>query len=119
MARLVCLHTARGVTFRRTRIISEPVSGYVRYEHYITDALNIAGGEDIRWLPRRRAGGLLVPANDFWVLDRKLVRFGYFAGAGEFLEHELTDDPGVVRTCAEAFEAVWELATPHTDYRPT
>lgn len=116
---LVRFHTARGVRFRRARIISEPVSDYVRYEHYITHASNISGGEDIRWLPRRRAGGLLVPANDFWVLDRKLVRFGYFAGDGEFLEHELTDDPGVVRTCAEAFEAVWELATPHADYRPT
>lgn len=115
---LVRRHTARGVRFRRARIISEPVSDYIRYEHHITGTSNIAGGEDIRWLPRRRAGGLLVPANDFWVLDGEVVRFGYFAGNGEFLAHELTDDPGIASTCARAFEAVWELATPHADYRP-
>jgi hypothetical protein len=47
------------------------------------------------------------------------VRFGYFAGDGTYLEDELTDEPEVLRTCAEAFEAVWELAIPHAEYRPT
>jgi hypothetical protein len=106
------------VRFRRVRVVSEPLSDYIRYEHYITEASNIAGGEDVRWLPRRKAGGLLLPANDFWVLDDRLVRFGYFAGNGEFLEHELTDDETVVSACARAFEAAWRLATPHADYRP-
>lgn len=115
---LVRFHTARGVRFRRARIVSEPLSDYIRYEHYITDESNAAAGEEIRWLPRMKAGGLLVPANDFWVLDGRLVRFGYFAGDGEFLEHELTDDPETARTCAEAFERVWEVSTPHADYRP-
>jgi uncharacterized protein DUF6879 len=115
---LVRLHTARGVRFRRARIVSEPLSDYIRYEHYITDESNVAAGEEIRWLPRHSAGGLLVPVNDFWVLDGHLVRFGYFAGDGEFLEHELTDDPEIARTCSEAFECAWGLAIPHADYRP-
>ena len=115
---LVRFQTARGVRFRRARIVSEPLSDYIRYEHYITDASNVAAGEEIRWLPRRKAGGLLVPVNDFWVLDGRLVRLGYFAGDGEFVEHELTDDPKIARTCTEAFERVWELAIPHADYRP-
>jgi hypothetical protein len=51
------------------------------------------------------------------VLDNRLVRFGYFAGDGEFLEHELTDDPEIVRICGEAFERVWEIGVPHADYR--
>jgi hypothetical protein len=114
---LVRFHTARGVSFRRARIVSEPLSDYIRYEHYITDASNVAAGEEIRWLPRQNARGLLVPVNDFWVLDNRLVRFGYFAGDGEFLEHELTDDPEIVRTCGEAFECVWEVGVPHADYR--
>ena len=104
--------------FRRARIVSEPWSDYIRYEHCITDASNVAAGEEIRWLPRHEARGLLVPANDVWVLDDRLVRLGYFAGDGEFVEHELTDDPRIARTCAEAFERVWELGTPHADYRP-
>jgi hypothetical protein len=34
------------------------------------------------------------------------------------LGDELTDEPEVAQTCAEAFEAVWEIAIPHADYRP-
>jgi hypothetical protein len=115
---LVREHTARGVRFRRARIVSEPASDYIRFEHEATAGLNVAAGEEVRWLPRRRARGLLAPVNDYWVFDGRLVRFGYFAGDGRYLDDELTDDPATARTCAEAFERVWELAIPHADYRP-
>jgi hypothetical protein len=51
----------RGVIIRRARIVSEPVSEYIRFEHDITFT-NVEAGEDIRWLPRRRASDLLLPA---------------------------------------------------------
>ena len=28
---------------------------YIRFEHAITDEMNVSAGEDVRWLPRRRA----------------------------------------------------------------
>ncbi|WP_300613984.1 DUF6879 family protein [Trebonia sp.] len=115
---LVRAHAARGIGFRRARVVSEPLAPFIRYEHEMTSGTNIAAGEDVRWLPRRLARELLIPANDFWVLDSRLIRFGYFAGDGTFLEHELSEDPGVVSACAEAFDAVWERAIPHTDYKP-
>jgi hypothetical protein len=111
-------HTARGVLFRRARIVSEPLSDYIRFEHEATAGLNVAAGEEVRWLPRRLGAGLCIPVNDYWVFDDRLVRFGYFAGDGTYLDDELTDEPEVVRTCAEAFEAVWGRAIPHADYRP-
>jgi hypothetical protein len=114
---LVREHTARGVSFRRARVVSEPLADYIRFE-YDSTMVNIDAGEQVRWLPRKSAPSLLVPLADYWVLDDCLVRFGYFAGDGFFLGHELTDDPEVVRTCSAAFEAVWELAIPHSDYRP-
>jgi hypothetical protein len=40
---------ARGVTIRRIRVVSEPLSDYLRWEHACT-AVNIEAGEDIRWL---------------------------------------------------------------------
>ena len=98
--------------------MSEPIAPFIRYEYDITDGTNIAAGEEVRWLPRRRASDLALPGNDFWLLDDRLIRFGYFAGDGEFLEHELVDDPAVVKLCSSAFEAVWERAVPHADYRP-
>jgi hypothetical protein len=114
---LVRTSTARGVSFRRARIVSEPLSDYIRFEHAIT-ASNIAAGEQVRWLSRKRARGLIVPVNDYWVFDDRLVRFGYFAGDGTYLDDELTDAQAIVKACADAFEAVWELAIPHADYRP-
>ena len=116
---LVCAHASRGIAFRRGRVVSEPLADFIRFEYDITDGLNIAAGEQVRWLPRRRASDLCLPGNDFWVFDDRLVRFGHFAGDGEFLDHELSDDPAVVKMCASAFEAVWERAVPHAEYRPT
>jgi Family of unknown function (DUF6879) len=115
---LVRTLTVRGIVFRRARVVSEPLSDFVRFEYDITAGLNIAAGEQVRWLPRRRASGLCLPGNDFWVLDDRLVRFGHFAGNGDFLDEEISEDLSLVRLCASAFESVWEQATDHADYRP-
>jgi hypothetical protein len=109
----------RGVGVRRARIISEPISDYVRYEYDVTDGLNIAAGEQVRWLPRRVATGLALPGNDFWLFDESRLLVNHFNGEGESTGHELVDDPDVVKLCATSFEAVWEHAVPHADYRPT
>jgi hypothetical protein len=114
---LVREHTARSVSFRRARIVSEPLADYIRFE-YESTAFNIDAGEQVRWLPRHAAPGLLIPLADCWILDDKLVRFGFFAGDGAFLGHELTDDPEVVATCVNAFVQVWERSIPHDEYRP-
>lgn len=57
----------RGVRVRRSRIVSEPVSDYVRWEHWLTDPVNITAGEQVRWLPRRLASTLALPGNPYWV----------------------------------------------------
>jgi hypothetical protein len=89
-------------------IVSERAADYIRLEHAIISALNVAAGEEIRWLPRRNASALCLPGNDLWVFDDPLVRFGHFAGDGEFIDHELSDDPAVMWLCTTAFAAVWE-----------
>ena len=106
-----------GRPFRRARIVSEPVSDYIRFEHEATAGLNVAAGEEVRWLPRRRASDLCLPGNDFWLFDDRLIRFHHFDGDGRVVEDELCDDPAVIRMCSAAFEAVWERAVPHADYR--
>lgn len=106
---------ARGVTVRRARIISEPASEYIQYE-YAGTAVNVAAGEQVRWLPRRRASDIALPGNDFWLFDGRIVRFGHFTGDGEVIGHDLTEDPTVVKLCASAFAAVWARAIPHDQY---
>lgn len=106
---------ARGVTVRRARVVSEPVTEYIRWEHYQTRA-NLEAGELVRWLLRRQASDLLLPANDFWVFDDTVVEIHHFAGDGTFLEDEITDEPQLVELCVAGFERVWERAIPHEQY---
>ena len=79
---LIRATVARGVTVRRIRLVSEPVTDYIRFEYDVTAAHNIAAGEDVRWLPRSAAAGLLVPCSDFWVLDGQVVLWNHFAATG-------------------------------------
>jgi hypothetical protein len=110
---------ARDVVVRRARIVSEPVHDYIRFEHAGT-AGNIEAGEQVRWLPRRRASDIALPGNDFWLFDDKLVIFNHFAGDGSWADppEERREEPEVVKLCSAAFAAVWERAIPHDEYRP-
>ncbi|MGW1205575.1 DUF6879 family protein [Streptomyces cyaneofuscatus] len=107
--------TAKGVRMRRARIVSEPPSEYIRYEHSFTFT-NIAAGEEIRWLPRRSASGLALPGNDFWLFDGRLVQFNVFDGEGRWVHTDHTDDQATADLCSDSFEAVWERAVPHDTY---
>jgi hypothetical protein len=115
---LIVATTARGVEVRRARIVSEPVTDFVRHEYESTQDLNIAAGEKVRWLPRRQASDLAMPGNDFWVFDDRLVRFGYFAGDGTYLGQEIIDNPDTVKLCTSSFESVWARAIDHEHYKP-
>jgi len=108
----------RGVIARRARIVSEPVTDYIRYEYDVTVGHNLASGEQVRWLPRRRTAGLLVPPNDFWVFDERMVLWNHFAGDGSKVAEEASEDPALAKLCVSSFDAVWERAIPHEDYRP-
>ncbi|MEU9115762.1 DUF6879 family protein [Streptomyces sp. NPDC048483] len=116
--RLVREATSRGVEVRRARIVSEPVSAYIRFEYEVTEGLNLAAGEKVRWLSRRKATDIALPGNDFWLFDAGLVLVNHFDGNGDSLEHEVTTDPKVAELCAAAFEGVWERAVPHAEYQP-
>lgn len=105
----------RGVSVRRARVVSEPVTEYIRWEHYVTHG-SIEAGEQVRWLPRRQASDLALPGNDFWLFDGRLVRLHHFSGAGDLIEHEITDDQAIAELCGEAFERVWARAIPHSEY---
>ncbi|MFH8739011.1 DUF6879 family protein [Streptomyces sp. NPDC017964] len=105
----------RGVRVRRARVVSEPVTQYIRWEYYQTRA-NLAAGEDVRWLPRAAATELLLPVNDFWIFDDEVIELHHFSGAGQFLRDEFSAVPALVKQHAAAFEQVWDNARPHDQY---
>ncbi|HCU52623.1 MAG TPA: hypothetical protein DGG94_23015 [Micromonosporaceae bacterium] len=115
---LVSETTARGVQMRRARIVSEPVTDYIQFEYDVTAGHNIAAGEQVRWLPRRQAWDLLIPACDFWIFDNEVVVLNVFDGNGDWVTEERHDDPAVAARLADAFDEIWDRATNHEVYRP-
>jgi hypothetical protein len=107
--------TAKGVAVRRARIVGEPHSEYIRYEHSFTFT-NVAAGEEVRWLPRRQASDLALPGNDFWLFDDRLVQFNIFDGDGSWVHTDESHEPAVAERCSAAFRSVWERAVPHDKY---
>ncbi|MEU4208592.1 DUF6879 family protein [Streptomyces sp. NPDC026206] len=114
-ADLVRRTVGRGVVMRRARVVSEPVTEYIRYEHAGT-SVNVGAGEQVRWLPRHRASDIALPGNDFWLIDDLVVRFNVFTGDGKAAEPQVNKDPSVIKLCASAFDAVWDRAVPHEDF---
>ena len=114
---LVRKSVAHGVVVRRARIVSEPVSEYIRYEHATTAPFNVAAGELVRWLPRRQATDLALPGNDFWLFDGVDLLINHFSGNGDWIDTEMVSNPDVIKLCSEAFEAVWARATDNAAYQ--
>ncbi|MFE3310395.1 DUF6879 family protein [Embleya sp. NPDC059213] len=109
----------RGVRFRRLRIVSEPVSDYIRWEHAISHG-NIAAGEELRWLPRHLAFDLPHPVADFFMWDQRLVAYNFTDGNGvDTNRMEYIADPRHVLPVVGMFEMLWERGIRHADYIPT
>ena len=117
-AALIDVTVGRGVAVRRVRLVSEPVTAYIRFEYDVTAAHNIAAGEQVRWLPRQKAAGQLVPCSDFWVFDDQVILWNHFAGDGCWVGEEKGNEPAVAKLCASSFDAAWERAIPHEAYQP-
>lgn len=109
---------ARGVDVRRLRVVSEPVTDYIQWEHRLAP-YNLEAGERLRWLPRAQASDLLFPGNDLWLFDDTQVRFGIFAGNGAFLRGEHSTQHDVIDRVAASFEAAWARGIDHEDYKLT
>ena len=117
-AALIRATVLRGVDVRRARVVSEPVTPYIRFEYEATAPLNIAAGERVRLLPRRQATDIALPGNDFWLFDDHTLLVDHFSGDGRWIYTEIVADPAVIKVCAESFDLVWSRAVDHADYEP-
>jgi hypothetical protein len=106
-----------GRRIRRARVVSEPVTDYIRYEWAGTDVI-VEAGEEVRWLPRRLTSTIALPGNDFWLFDGTTVVFTVFTGNGEVAERQLSTERATVDLCVSAFEVVWAAGIPHSQYTP-
>jgi hypothetical protein len=112
--------TGEGKTVRRVRVVTEPHTPYVSWEHSLT-RFNTEAGEDIRWLSRQRLpGGITFPVagNDWWLFDDRLLAVGHFDADGRVLGSELVEDSETIAECVRIRDLLWSLASPHAEYRP-
>ncbi|RAY14599.1 hypothetical protein DPM19_12590 [Actinomadura craniellae] len=114
---LVSATVARGVRVRRVRVVSEPVSEYVRFEHAMTPTVNLSGGEEIRWLSRSNARDLLIPAVDVWIVDGETALFLYFSGDGDLVGSDTVTDQAMIGPIVKVFSTAWERAIPHEEFK--
>ncbi|GAA1555275.1 hypothetical protein GCM10009789_05900 [Kribbella sancticallisti] len=110
-------HLDSGRSVRRAKIVSEPLSDYQRWAHAVIGPM-VDAGEDIRWVPRQTVSAVCIPGNDYYLFDDERVVFLHYAGSGLNTTFTTTTDPAVVEMCSAAFEKVWALSVPHSDYKP-
>lgn len=109
-----------GKTVRRVRVITEPISEYIRFEYDGTPQ-NISAGEDIRWLPRNHVPkDIVFPLEglDWWLFDGYLVAAGHFDDHGRPIGSEISTEPALIRQCVSVRDRLWSIAIPHSEYRP-
>ncbi|EWC59280.1 hypothetical protein UO65_5437 [Actinokineospora spheciospongiae] len=86
--------TAVGRSFSRVKVVSLPLTDYIRFGMWAAGFTREAG-DDIRYLTREQATGL--PGHDFWLFDsRLLVRMHFDEGDDRFVGGEIVDDPAIV-----------------------
>ncbi|MCX5336813.1 DUF6879 family protein [Streptomyces sp. NBC_00140] len=112
--------TGQGKTVRRVRVVTQPHSPYIQWEHAAT-ARNEDAGEQVRWLPRHFLPDELVfpvAGHDWWLFDGHLLAVGHFDSDGRVLGSELVETVDVVADCVRVRDLLWGLATPHREYKP-
>ncbi|MGH3921221.1 MAG: DUF6879 family protein [Pseudonocardiaceae bacterium] len=107
--------TTRGVVVERARVVTEPHTDYVRWELTL-DPQNIDAGEDIRYLPRRHAEGIVLPAEDCWLFDDDRLVLSLFkpeGGSGGFASEY---DPDLIGQYRVVCNQVWSRAVSYAEY---
>jgi hypothetical protein len=107
--------TADGQRMTRVRIVTEPHDDYTRFLLELA-RINVAVGEDIRYLARHQAKGLDLPEDDFWLIDSTRVGIMRFSDDASLIGAEVFDDPAmVVRHCYYR-DVACHYAVPFSEY---
>lgn len=103
-----------GKTFNRVRMLTEPLTEYLRWMLDVT-SVNVDAGEDIRWIGERTAREMGAPTYDFYLFDNARVVILHFDERG-VSGADLIDDADVVREHQAWRDRVWPMAIPHHEY---
>lgn len=108
--------THQGRTFQRVRVLTDPLTDYLRFEMDLALRANIPAGEDIRSLSMSEAQALGVPIGlDFWMFDDDQVGVMRFGDQG-MLGLEMLTDAAEIDRCRQLRDRAWNAAAPAEDW---
>lgn len=105
--------TKSGRRVERVRVIDSPPTPYQRWELWAAP-YNIAAGEKVSVLERRRAEQLELPRRDWWLFDQAAVVLMDFDDQGRLLGLRHSQDPGAVSQYARWSETASSHGAPAT-----
>lgn len=107
--------TASGIAVRRARVVTVPHSDWTRWGLDVS-TVNVAAGEEVRYLPRHQLDAGEVTADDWWLLDGERVAFTIEHPDGRWAGAAVTTDPDIVARCRAVRDRVWDVAVPRAEY---
>ncbi|QXJ20774.1 hypothetical protein AGRA3207_001544 [Actinomadura graeca] len=104
-----------GVQVQRLRVVSEPHTEYTRWSIEVT-RLNVAAGEDVRYLPRQHAEDILLPDEDCWLVDEDGLILSLFEPDGGSAGFAVEPDPRLTAHYRSVRDRAWPRGIPYSDY---
>jgi hypothetical protein len=104
----------RGVRFERVRMLTEPLTEYLRMQLDFT-YMNVQAGEDVRWVEQAVSRELGMPSYDFYLIDDLVVVLD-FDDAGMLAGARTSTDPVAVERHRRWRDVIWPHTVPHERY---
>jgi hypothetical protein len=112
---LILRRTLEGQHIGRVRVVSEPWSDYTRFGLNLS-RLNVAAGEDIRYMSRQRAKELELPEYDYWLLDSHKMCILRHDDRDVLLGADVITDPKIIVEHCYYRDVAKRYATPRAQY---
>lgn len=109
--------TAAGKRFERVRMMTRPLTDYLRFEMDLAERCNVPAGEDIRILWPEEAERLGAPSEDFWLFDDHTAAVMSFDDGGVAGVKIVTGD--TAEPYRQWKQRAWEYSHPLEDYATT
>jgi hypothetical protein len=113
---LVSGHVSAGRSMRRVRLVSRPLSDYIRYEFEWGFQFNVRAGEDIRVLDVTDRP-IALPKQDFWLFDESTVVHLNYDQTGATVSREQVDAPDLSKYLGWRDLALSQSVS-YDEYRP-
>ncbi|MFF8408963.1 DUF6879 family protein [Streptomyces omiyaensis] len=113
--RNIAAQTAAGKYVGRVRVVDSPPTPGQRFLLSYARC-NAATGEDARNLWRAEAEAALIPAEDFWIFDSRLVAILRFDEQDAFHDVEIITDPAEVLRYVQIRDAATAVSLPYDTF---